>query len=89
MLPEIDWSGLSLGVVAILIMAFVVIKLLDEWAKKFPVSEVIQVIKENTEVNARLVTTVEAQTRLIQSLQENQHSLLLAITKLITKLEGK
>lgn len=89
MLPEIDWSGLSLGVVAILIMAFVVIKLLDEWAKKFPVSEVIQVIKENTEVNARLVTTVEAQTRLIQSLQENQHSLLLAITKLITKLEGE
>lgn len=89
MLPEIDWSGLSLGVVAILIMAFVVIKLLDEWAKKFPVSEVIQVIKENTEVNARLVTTVEAQTRLIQSLQESQHSLLLAITKLITKLEGK
>ena len=89
MLPEIDWSGLSLGVAAILIMAFVVIKLLDEWAKKFPVSEVIQVIKENTEVNARLVTTVEAQTRLIQSLQESQHSLLLAITKLITKLEGK
>lgn len=89
MLPEIDWSGLSLGVVAILIMAFVVIKLLDEWAKKFPVSEVIQVIKENTEVNARLVTTVEAQTRFIQSLQESQHSLLLAITKLITRLEGK
>ena len=89
MLPEIDWSGLSLGVVAILIMAFVVIKLLDEWAKKFPVSEVIHVIKENTEVNARLVTTVEAQTRFIQSLQESQHSLLLAITKLITKLEGK
>lgn len=89
MLPEIDWSGLSLGVVAILIMAFVVIKILDEWTKKFPVSEVIQVIKENTEVNARLVTTVEAQTRFIQSLQENQHSLLLAITKLITKLEGK
>lgn len=89
MLPEIDWSGLSLGVVAILIMAFVVIKILDEWTKKFPVSEVIQVIKENTEVNARLVTTVEAQTCLIQSLQENQHSLLLAITKLITKLEGK
>lgn len=89
MLPEIDWSGLSLGVVAILIMAFVVIKLLDEWAKKFPVSEVIQVIKENTEVNARLVATVEAQTRFIQSLQESQHSLLLAITKLITRLEGK